>query len=84
MTTSFSILGILAISLITQIAKQFILPKYGENGVHAFVFVLALAATGIQVAMTQFPGFGNLMLEAGGFLVATIGAYEVIFKKISV
>ncbi len=83
MTASFAILGVLAISLITQICKQFILPKYGENGVHAFVFVLALIATGVQVAMTQYPGFAQLLLEAGQFLVATIGAYEVIFKKIS-
>jgi hypothetical protein len=83
MSTSFAVLGVIAISLITQISKQFILPKYGENGVHAFVFLLALIATGIQVAMTHFPGFAQLLIEAGSFLVTTIGAYEVLFKKIS-
>lgn len=83
MTTSFAILGVLAISIITQLIKKFIIPKYGETGVHVFVFVLALIVTSVQVASTQFPGLGQFLIEAGTFLVTTIGTYEVIFKKIS-
>lgn len=82
MTASFAVLSIVAISIVTQIVKNLIIPKYGATGVHIFVGILALAITGVEVAMTHYPGFSSFVLEAGAFLVSTIGTYEVVFKKI--
>jgi len=79
---TLSILGIIGIMIVTQISKSYILPKFGATGVHIFVFALAVILAGIQAAITAYPGFGVFIAEAGAFLVASVGTYEVILKKI--
>ncbi len=66
-----------------QITKKYIIPKYGNHGLYVFLFVVALIINGVHEAMTYFPGFGILIMQAGAFLVSTIGVYEVIFNKMS-
>lgn len=78
MFTSLTIVGML---ILGQITKTYIIPKYGDHGLYAFLFAVALVINGIHEAMTYFPGFGVLVAQAGAFLVSTIGIYEVIFNK---
>lgn len=72
----------LAIMGITQLSKSYIMPKYGANGVHIFVALLAIIATVVQYVATQNPNFLALLTQAGTLLVAVVGTYEVIFSKI--
>lgn len=78
MFTPLTIIGLL---ILGQISKKYILPKYGNHGLYAFLFLIALIINGTHEAMTHFPGFGSLIMQAGTFLVSTIGIYEVIFNK---
>lgn len=78
-TTSLLALGIF---LLTQVTKKFILPKWGDTGLHVFVFLVALVAFGIKGLMTVYPGFGVLVLQAGEYLVGSIAVYELIIKQL--
>lgn len=79
----FATLTIVGMLIVGQIAKQYIIPKYGDHGLYVFLFAVALVVNGVHEAMTYFPGFGALVLQAGTFLVSTIGIYEVIFNKMN-
>lgn len=78
MIATLIVLGML---VLTQIVKQFIAPKWGDTGVHIFIGVVALIIVVVQALVTYYPGFGALLLEAGKYLLATVGTYEVILKK---
>ncbi len=65
-----------------QICKKWISPKYGDNGVHVFIFILALSFTVVQTAANHNPAFMTILEQAGLLLVATVGTYHVLFKKI--
>lgn len=79
----FSMLTIIGMLILGKIVKKWIIPKFGDHGLYAFLFIVALVINGIHMAMTYYPGFGALMLQAGEFLVSTIGIYEVIFNKMN-
>lgn len=72
----------LGIMLAAQLVKNKITPKYGATGVHVFVFCIALAVTLVQFIAAHNPNFLAFLKQAGLLLVACIGTYEVIFKKI--
>ncbi len=78
-TTSLISIGIF---LLTQVVKKYITPKYGDTGLHIFIFVVALVAFSIQALMTVYPGFGALMLKAGEYLAGSIALYQVLIKQI--
>ncbi len=65
-----------------QICKKWISPKYGDNGVHVFIFILALMATLLQTWANNDPHIMSMLKEAGLLLVSTVGTYHVFFKKI--
>lgn len=80
MFTTLSVIGLVAVG---QITKKYILPKFGNFGLHVFLFVLALCIAGVQAAMTIYPGFNTIALEAGRFLIGAIAVYEILWKKFS-
>lgn len=80
LTTTLSIVGLL---ILGQICKRSIVPRYGDTGLHIFLFVVALAIVVVQVLMTTYPGFGQMILIAGKYLAGAIALYEVILKKIT-
>lgn len=78
-----STLMVLAILILTQICKKYIGPKWGDTGIHVFVFLVALLFVSVRAYATYNPTFGHLLIIAGEYLAASIGVYEVILKKIT-
>lgn len=72
----------LGIMFIVQITKKWIVPKWGANGVHLFVAVLAGMVVGIKMYASGHPDFMKLLEQIGMYLVAVVGTYHVIFEKI--
>jgi heme A synthase len=74
---------IIAISLATSILKKFIVPKFGEIGVHITIFLIALIGTGVYTYGSANPSFMEVIQSALAFLIATVGVYEILLKKIN-
>lgn len=72
----------LVIMGLAQICKKWIKPKYGDNGVHLFIALLAVIITGIQLWLAHDQKFSEYVKQAYLLLVACLGTYELIFKKI--
>lgn len=70
------------INLVAQLSKKFILPKWGTNGVHIFVFGLALIYQIVSAIMVVHPTVGVFIEHSVAMLVATVGTYEVFWKKL--
>lgn len=77
----FTILSTMGLLLLGQVTKKYIIPKYGDHGLYIFLFVVALVISGVYALMTAYEGFNVIVLEAGKFLVGTIGVYEIILNK---
>ncbi len=75
------IIGILIMGA-AQICKKWIKPKWGDNGVHVFIALLAILYTGIQYFASQDPVIMVWLQQAYTLLVGCIGTYELIFRKI--
>lgn len=71
-----------ALFILVQIVKKYITPKFGDTGLHIFIFTLALIAFGIQSAMTVYPGFKELAIKALEFLVGSMAVYEILWKQV--
>lgn len=78
----FTVLSVIGILIVTQLVKSKIMPKYGATGVHVFIFAIAIIVCAVQLLMTRNASFAAVVIEAGKFLVATVGVYEVIFSKL--
>lgn len=72
----------LGLMVAAQICKKWITPKYGATGVHVFIFILALAVTGLQYLATHNPSIMKMLEQAGLLLIASVGTYHVLFEKI--
>ncbi len=79
MWTTLSILGLNAL---TGLCKKWIKPKWGEVGVHAFIFVIALIGTGIYQLYTKSFEVKMLIEQSAVYLMAAVALYEIILKKI--
>ena len=73
---------ILGIALLSQAVKKYIYPSYGSGGVHCFVFAVAMLITSVWYVANQTPQFMEILQQAGIILIATVGLYEVVLKKI--
>lgn len=80
---TYDLLAIVAITLLTQFLKQFVSPRWGDNGVHLVVAALAVIATAVQVAISHYPGFAVFASQVAAFLTITVGVYELILKKVA-
>lgn len=78
----FEAVIILSVTVLSQLMKKYVYPKYGKTGVHVVTFVLALVFSGMYYATQSNPEFLEIMLSAGKVLVYAVGVYEVILKRI--
>ncbi len=78
----YTALAALAITFLTQLIKSYVFPKWGANGVHAVVFILALAGAGIGYAVSVYPTLASFVNHALELLAGSVALYEVILKKI--
>lgn len=79
---TITILASIGIFILTQFTKKYITPKYGDTGLHIFIFIVALAVFGVQSAMTYYPGFAALVIKAGEYLIGSVALYQVIIKQL--
>jgi hypothetical protein len=79
----FTALSILSISILTQILKKNIMPKYGPTGVHILIAIIALVFVSIKAYASINPGINTILVQAGQLLVATIGIYEILIRKVT-
>ena len=80
MLESLSVLGLV---VATQLVKNYVKPRFGATGVHAFVFLLAFGVISVKGLMTTYPPFGEMVVVAGKYLVASLAVYEVILKQLN-
>lgn len=70
------------INAATQILKRFVIPRFGEIGVHVILFVLSLAGAAYFMWLKDIPGIQNALLIAVQFFCLGIAIYEVFLKKL--
>lgn len=71
-----------ATNIITWLAKEYIKPKYGDNGVNFFVFVIALIlATGLWL-YHSVPTIQLVLITGGQIAMGAITMYQVLWKRI--
>ena len=78
----FPLLSTVGILLLGQLTKKYIIPKFGKYGFYAFLFIVAIVANAVYAAMTVWPSFGALLVEAGKFLTSSIGLYEIFLNDV--
>lgn len=78
--TSLIVLGLVVVA---QIAKKWVIPKFGPTGLHIFVFTIALGVVVVQALMSYYPGLGEVLAMAGKYLAMAIAVYEVILKRLN-
>lgn len=74
---------LLSIVVLGQICKKYIIPHFGDTGLHVFLFIIAVIIVGAQAYMTVNPSFSHILLKAGEYLAGSIALYEVIVRKIT-
>ena len=69
-------------TVITSLVKNTIKPKFGDTGVHIFVFILALIGVSFYTFVFQVnPDVQTFVTEAIKTLTYAVALYEVILKK---
>lgn len=82
METIIAVSSVVGVNILVQILKNKILPKFGANGVHAFIFLVAFL---FIVAKTIFEGHPEWhhAVEVGlNMLIASVAVYEIVLKKV--
>lgn len=75
---------LIAIIILTQVVKNHIKPKFGDTGVHIFIFAIAMIGCAIHLGAQHNAAFGIIIGRAIGFLALSVAAYEVILKQIGI
>lgn len=75
---------LIAIVVLTQLVKNYIKPKFGDTGVHIFIFAIAMIGSAIHLGAQHSATFGIIVGRAIGFLALSVTAYEVILKQIGI
>lgn len=77
----FTVLSVLGLNLLGEIAKRLNMVK-GGAAVHVFLIIVSLIITGIWQLAQANPSFLVLLEKAGTILVAAIGTYELVWRKV--
>lgn len=78
----YEALAVIALGLFAQFVKKYVYPAAGSAGVHGLVFMVALVGVGVWQAAQSDPSIMIMLRDAGAYLLATVGLYEVIMKRI--
>lgn len=79
----FTTLSVLGVFLATQISKKWIVPKFGDTGVHVFAFIIAFAIVSVKGLATTYPPLQDILLTAGQYLVSSLALYKIIIKPLA-
>jgi hypothetical protein len=72
-----------AINILTSVVKNFILPKFGEIGIHVFAFALATIGALYFLYSDMIPGFSQAVQAAIAVFTTAVAFYEVVLKHLS-
>jgi hypothetical protein len=75
---------VLAVNILTAVARKWIFPKWGRLGVQVIAFVLALIGAAWVTYSGGFPGLIVIVEEGLKLLALAIAFYEVVLKYIPV
>lgn len=70
------------ITLLTQLIKKFVYPKFGSYGVHALIFILSLAGVSVYYFVYTIPEWQVIIQKAIQTLAYSVAIYEIILKKV--
>lgn len=70
------------VNVLTSFIKGWVKPKFGNLGVHAVVFVLAVAGVFGWEYISAVPAWKEVALSALETLAYAVAIYEVILKRI--
>lgn len=71
------------VNVATQVAKKFVIPRFGEFGVHVVAFVFCLVASLIFFFKGQFPQIEQLLFVAAQVFCLAVTFYEVVLKRLT-
>lgn len=78
----YTTLIVLSIVVLTQVTKQYIYPKWGNTGVHAFIFILGIIGAGIYEYAIYNNVFHDIIIKGLDLMLLAVGIYETILSKI--
>ena len=67
----------------TQFFKKFIIPRFGETGVHVILFTFSVIAALYFTYGDQYPGIKDILLVGVQIFCLAIALYEVLLKHLS-
>jgi len=75
-------LTVFLINLFTSMMKRYVIPRFGDTGVHVVVFALAFLYSIYHFYGDLFPGVVTFIKETIKIAVYAIAAYELLLKNI--
>lgn len=72
------------ITILTQLVKGYISPKFGDTGVHVFIFVIGLIVAGVTLGMQNSASFSAIVEQGLGYVALSVSIYEVILKQLGI
>lgn len=73
---------VLGVAVLTSLIKRFVLPRWGDTGIHIIAFLVSLAGVSIYSLTKVFPPFQVLVEQALNVLIVTVAVYEILLKKL--
>ena len=70
------------INILTSLVKNYVKPKFGDSGVQALVFILAVVGVFGWDYISKVPEWKTIVLGGLQTLAYAIAMYEIILKKI--
>lgn len=80
--TMYETIVFIGLLVMTQVIKKHVIPKYGEWGLHGFVFLVAVAFLGVKAYADRNLEFKEVLVDAGIFLASAVSLYELILSKV--
>lgn len=82
MEIAIGIISVFGLNILVQIVKNKIKPKFGDFGVHAFIFLIAFIGIAGYAVIQGNPVWAAIFTKAVMMLAAVITAYQVLLKKV--
>lgn len=77
-----TIAATLGLNILAQFVKDKIIPRYGQFGLHAFIFALAFIFVAVKAVIMGNPALLTMAKQAGALLLGAVGVYEILFKQL--
>lgn len=81
-SAALAIVSVFMLNVLVQIVKNWIKPKFGDSGIHFFIFIIVLFFIAGKSIIAGNPEWLKIAIKAVEYLAATITAYQVVLKKV--